>query len=138
MKACATGTGKALHRAACAVCTPACSAPVVADHSWGDALADMRRVTPDLRTVNLENAITQGGTPWPCKGIHDRMHPANVDCLQAAQLDACSLANSHVLDWGYAGRVDMPAQPGRLSDGEVAGCSLIAAVRMGCQQPGSS
>lgn len=80
--------------------------PVAADYPWGDALAEIQRVAPDLRIVNLETAITQGGTPWPGKGIHYRMHPANVDCLRTAQLDACSLANNHVLDWGYAGLVE--------------------------------
>lgn len=78
-------------------------APVAADYPWGDALADMQRVAPDLRIVNLETAITHGGSPWPGKGIHYRMHPANIDCLRAAQLDACALANNHVLDWGHAG-----------------------------------
>jgi poly-gamma-glutamate synthesis protein (capsule biosynthesis protein) len=31
------------------------------------------------------------------------MHPANVDCLTAARIDCCVLANNHVLDWGHAG-----------------------------------
>jgi poly-gamma-glutamate synthesis protein (capsule biosynthesis protein) len=31
------------------------------------------------------------------------MHPANVECLRAARLDGCLLANNHVLDWGRAG-----------------------------------
>jgi len=31
------------------------------------------------------------------------MHPKNVDILKAARIDACSLANNHVLDWGYEG-----------------------------------
>jgi poly-gamma-glutamate synthesis protein (capsule biosynthesis protein) len=34
------------------------------------------------------------------------MHPANVDCLTAARIDACALANNHVLDWGHAGLHD--------------------------------
>ena len=42
-------------------------------------------------------------THWPEKGIHYRMHPANMRCLTAAQIDCCVLANNHVLDWGYAG-----------------------------------
>ena len=40
---------------------------------------------------------------WVGKGIHYRMHPQNVPCLSAAQIDCCVLANNHVLDWGYAG-----------------------------------
>jgi poly-gamma-glutamate synthesis protein (capsule biosynthesis protein) len=31
------------------------------------------------------------------------MHPRNVPCLSAAQIDVCALANNHVLDWGYDG-----------------------------------
>lgn len=31
------------------------------------------------------------------------MHPVNVHCLQTAEIDNCSLANNHVLDWGYEG-----------------------------------
>jgi poly-gamma-glutamate synthesis protein (capsule biosynthesis protein) len=31
------------------------------------------------------------------------MNPENIGVLQAAKLDACSLANNHVLDWGCAG-----------------------------------
>lgn len=75
-------------------------APVPADYIWGDALAAMDRLAPALRIVNLETAVTAGGLPWPGKGIHYRMHPANVACLQAARLSACALANNHVLDWG--------------------------------------
>jgi poly-gamma-glutamate synthesis protein (capsule biosynthesis protein) len=31
------------------------------------------------------------------------MHPENIDCITSAKIDVCSLANNHVLDWGYAG-----------------------------------
>lgn len=34
------------------------------------------------------------------------MNPANVDCLTAAKIDCCVLANNHVLDWGRAGLVE--------------------------------
>jgi poly-gamma-glutamate synthesis protein (capsule biosynthesis protein) len=70
-------------------------------YPWGDALAELRR--GDLRIVNLETAVTRAGRPWPGKGIHYRMHPGNVGCLAAAGLDACVLANNHVLDWGVEG-----------------------------------
>ena len=29
-----------------------------------------------MRIINLETSITGGGDPWPHKGIHSRMHPA--------------------------------------------------------------
>lgn len=70
---------------------------------WGDALAELTGHGPCLRIVNLESAVTRAGEPWPGKGIHYRMHPDNVACLNAAGLDACVLANNHVLDWGRAG-----------------------------------
>ncbi len=78
-------------------------APVSAAYVWGDALAELDRVAPALRIVNLETAITTHDRPWPGKGIHYRMHPANVGCLTAARLDCCVLANNHVLDWGHDG-----------------------------------
>lgn len=80
--------------------------PVAFDYIWGDALAEFDRFTPDLRIANLETAITACDDHWPGKGIHYRMHPRNLPCLAAARIDACSLANNHVLDWGYPGLED--------------------------------
>jgi len=70
---------------------------------WGDALAELDRLRPDARIVNLETAVTTADDAWPGKGIHYRMHPANVGCLSAARIDCCALANNHVLDWGFDG-----------------------------------
>jgi len=77
--------------------------PMAPSSVWGDALAELKRVDPDLRLVNLETAVTTSDDAWPDKGIHYRMHPEHVSCLAGARIDACSLANNHVLDWGYAG-----------------------------------
>jgi poly-gamma-glutamate capsule biosynthesis protein CapA/YwtB (metallophosphatase superfamily) len=77
--------------------------PVPFDYIWGESLALFERMRPALRIVNLETAVTRSATPWPEKGIHYRMHPAHVGCLQAARIDACALANNHVLDWGRTG-----------------------------------
>lgn len=77
--------------------------PVGPDYIWGDALREMQRMAPHARLVNLETAITPGGHPWPGKGIHYRMSPSNAGCLAAARIDACALANNHVLDWGREG-----------------------------------
>src|SRR5512143_3888726 len=77
--------------------------PVSFDYIWGDALAELDRAAPDARIVNLETSVTTSPGPWPAKGINYRMHPANVGCLTAPRLDCCTLANNHVLDWGYAG-----------------------------------
>jgi poly-gamma-glutamate synthesis protein (capsule biosynthesis protein) len=81
-------------------------APVTPAYVWGDALAELDRAAPVARIVNLETAVTTHNRPWPRKGIHYRMHPANVDCLTAARLDCCVLANNHVMDWGREGLAD--------------------------------
>jgi poly-gamma-glutamate capsule biosynthesis protein CapA/YwtB (metallophosphatase superfamily) len=77
--------------------------PLNLDYIWGDVLEEFDRANVDFRIVNLETAITSAETPWPDKGIHYRMHPQNIGCLSAARIDACALANNHVLDWGYDG-----------------------------------
>lgn len=76
---------------------------VAFDYIWGDALAEIEKARPQARIVNLETAITRSDDAWPGKGVHYRMHPANVPCLTAAKIDCCVLANNHVLDWGRAG-----------------------------------
>lgn len=77
--------------------------PVDFAYIWGGTLDAFRRLGPDLRIVNLETAVTVSEDAWPDKGIHYRMHPANLPCLSAAGIDCCVLANNHVLDWGYRG-----------------------------------
>lgn len=77
--------------------------PVSNSYIWGDALEELERVEPDLRLINLETSITKSNDYWKDKGIHYRMHPENIGCLTAAEIDYCSLANNHVLDWGYSG-----------------------------------
>jgi poly-gamma-glutamate synthesis protein (capsule biosynthesis protein) len=68
---------------------------------WADVAGELGRA--DVRSVNLETAVTTSDDAWPGKGVHYRMHPGNVGCLIAARIDCCVLANNHVLDWGYAG-----------------------------------
>ncbi|MHC4519157.1 MAG: CapA family protein [Planctomycetota bacterium] len=77
--------------------------PVSFSYPWGDALEELHRVNPDLRMINLETSLTTSNDYWRGKGIHYRMHPKNAPCLTALKIDYCSLANNHVLDWGYAG-----------------------------------
>jgi poly-gamma-glutamate synthesis protein (capsule biosynthesis protein) len=77
--------------------------PVEFAYVWGDALAELRRAGVDVRIVNLETSITTSDDAWRGKRIHYRMHPRNIGCLVAARVDCCTLANNHVLDWGYAG-----------------------------------
>jgi poly-gamma-glutamate synthesis protein (capsule biosynthesis protein) len=77
--------------------------PVDFAYVWGDALTVLARIRPDARIINLETAVTTSEDAWPGKGIHYRMHPANVPCLTAADIQCCVLANNHMLDWGYRG-----------------------------------
>ncbi|HYU78114.1 MAG TPA: CapA family protein [Vicinamibacterales bacterium] len=77
--------------------------PVAPAYIWGDAIAELKRIAPDARIVNLETSVTTSDDFWPGKGIHYRMHPRNIDCLTAAGVDVCVLANNHVLDYGRAG-----------------------------------
>ena len=70
---------------------------------WGDALAALNGADTMARIINLETAVTDGGEPWPGKGIHYRMDPHNLACITSAGIDCCVLANNHVLDWSYTG-----------------------------------
>ncbi|MEJ2690438.1 MAG: CapA family protein [Deltaproteobacteria bacterium] len=73
---------------------------------WGDSIAVLAAVKPDLSIINLETSVTTSSDYWPGKGINYRMNPGNIGCLAAAGIDCCVLANNHVLDWGYAGLVE--------------------------------
>jgi poly-gamma-glutamate synthesis protein (capsule biosynthesis protein) len=75
---------------------------------WGDALAILEDRKPAARIINLETAITRSSKPWP-KVINYRMHPDNIACLTAAQIDYCVLANNHMIDWGRAGLLETVA-----------------------------
>jgi poly-gamma-glutamate synthesis protein (capsule biosynthesis protein) len=59
----------------------------------------------DLAMVNLETAVTTRGTPEP-KEFHFRAPPAAYAAVRAAGVDAVSLANNHVLDYGRIGLSD--------------------------------
>lgn len=95
---------------------------VDARYVWGAAremLADRAR----RRILNLENAITTNDTPWPGKGIHYRLNPANIGCLTEITPDCLVLANNHVLDWGRAGLVET------LNTLDAAGIASVGAGR---------
>ena len=77
--------------------------PLRCETMWGAGLREWRRIAPDVKLVNLETSITTSRDYWPDKRIHYKMHPKNITCLVEAGIDHCSLANNHVLDWGYAG-----------------------------------
>lgn len=80
---------------------------------WGAALDELDRMRPDARIINLETAITRSDD-YAHKGINYRMSPENAECLSAAGIDCCVLANNHVLDWGRSGLLETLATLERL------------------------
>jgi poly-gamma-glutamate capsule biosynthesis protein CapA/YwtB (metallophosphatase superfamily) len=94
--------------------------PVPYDYIWGDGLELLAELDPAVRIINLETSVTTSDDWWPGKGIHYRMHPANVEAITSAGIDACVLGNNHVLDWGRSGLLETlttlqragPATPG--------------------------
>jgi poly-gamma-glutamate capsule biosynthesis protein CapA/YwtB (metallophosphatase superfamily) len=97
--------------------------PVALDWPWGDALAILRSAEVGARVVNLETAVTARGRPAPGKSVHYRTHPAHVECLTAARLDVCSVANNHLLDFGPVGLIDT------LDHLDAAGLTAVGAGR---------
>lgn len=78
-----------------------------AEEPWGDALPLL--LSADLRVINLECALTEHTRPWTRtrKVFHFRADPARaVEVLRAARIDACSLANNHILDFEEQGLLD--------------------------------
>lgn len=80
--------------------------PLAYQDLWGVALTVLERVRPDARIINLETAVTTSDDWDRRKRIHYRMHPGNVGLLRTARIDACVLANNHVLDWGRTGLLE--------------------------------
>jgi len=73
---------------------------------WGDVLPHLAQA--DLRIINLECALTTHLQPWTrtWKMFHFRADPEAVRVLQAAHIEACALANNHVLDFEEEGLRD--------------------------------
>jgi poly-gamma-glutamate capsule biosynthesis protein CapA/YwtB (metallophosphatase superfamily) len=73
---------------------------------WGDVLPHLAQA--DLRIVNLECALTSHQQAWTrtWKMFHFRADPEAVRVLQAAHIEACALANNHILDYEVQGLQD--------------------------------
>jgi poly-gamma-glutamate synthesis protein (capsule biosynthesis protein) len=94
---------------------------------WGAALGELDRMRPDVRIINLETAVTRSNDRAD-KGINYRMSPENAECLAAAKIDCCVLANNHVLDWGRAGLKETLATLQKLNvKATGAGCTDVEA-----------
>jgi poly-gamma-glutamate capsule biosynthesis protein CapA/YwtB (metallophosphatase superfamily) len=70
---------------------------------WGEAIGVLKQRMPDVRVINLETAVTTSEDYWKGKGINYRMNPANVEVLSTAEINVVTLANNHILDWGFSG-----------------------------------
>jgi poly-gamma-glutamate synthesis protein (capsule biosynthesis protein) len=73
---------------------------------WGDVLPHLLQA--DLRIVNLECALTDHRSQWTrgWKMFHFRADPQTMRVLLAAHIDACTLANNHILDYEERGLHD--------------------------------
>jgi poly-gamma-glutamate synthesis protein (capsule biosynthesis protein) len=82
------------------------SHPIDFGYIWGDAAKIWEQTQPDFKIANLETAITGSNEAWPDKEINYRMNPRNVECLSRAGFGCCTLANNHIIDWGYSGLLE--------------------------------
>ena len=71
-----------------------------ARYPWGNTLKSF--LEADWRLCNLECVISDRGAPWEItpKTFHFRSAAKNIAVLREAKIDAVSLANNHVLDFG--------------------------------------
>lgn len=76
-------------------------------YPWGNTLPFFKNA--DLRICNLECVISDVGSPWSLtpKEFHFRSDEKNIQTLLAAEIGMVSLANNHVLDYGYKGLIRM-------------------------------
>jgi poly-gamma-glutamate capsule biosynthesis protein CapA/YwtB (metallophosphatase superfamily) len=99
-------------------------------YPWGNTLSLLERV--DWRACNLECVLSDRGVPWTAtpKTFHFRSDAKNVAVLRSAHIDVVSLANNHVLDFGYEALLQMLSM---LDAAHVehagAGADLAAAAR---------
>jgi poly-gamma-glutamate capsule biosynthesis protein CapA/YwtB (metallophosphatase superfamily) len=73
---------------------------------WGDTVPLLEAA--DLRIINLESPLTYYERPWTRtpKYPHFRAPPSAIETLLAARIDACSLANNHIVDFEEQGLLD--------------------------------
>jgi poly-gamma-glutamate capsule biosynthesis protein CapA/YwtB (metallophosphatase superfamily) len=59
--------------------------------------------TADITVANLESPLTNQGIPHPTKLVVFRGSPENVVALTYAGIDAITIANNHIIDYGLQG-----------------------------------
>ena len=57
----------------------------------------------EITNANLEVVLTNQGSAHPTKSVVYRGNPNNMSGLNYAGIDVVSVANNHILDYGYAG-----------------------------------
>lgn len=77
----------------------------------------------DLSMVNLETAVTEGGTEAPGKKFTFRAPPSAYTALKSANVDVATVANNHGMDYGTGGLTDT------LDHAEDAGFPLVGIGR---------
>jgi poly-gamma-glutamate capsule biosynthesis protein CapA/YwtB (metallophosphatase superfamily) len=77
------------------------------EYPWGDTLPVFHNA--HARICNLECVLSDKGTPWAeyRKQFHFRSAAKNVATLKAAGINAVSIANNHVLDYGREALLEM-------------------------------
>jgi poly-gamma-glutamate synthesis protein (capsule biosynthesis protein) len=109
------------------------------DYPWGDTLPLFRAA--DWRVCNLECVLSDRGRPWSAtpKVFHFRSDARNVAVLQAADIDAVSLANNHTLDYEYDALFEMLDILDRAGIGHAgAGATFADASRLAvCERKGT-
>jgi len=74
------------------------------DIIWGDAISVLD--SADISVVNLENPLSNRGVAEKDKQFIFRGKPEYVMALKSAGIDAVTLANNHILDYGEAALFD--------------------------------
>ncbi|RNL87489.1 CapA family protein [Halostreptopolyspora alba] len=77
----------------------------------------------DLSMVNLETAVTEGGTEASGKAFTFRAPPSAYTALKSANIDVATVANNHGMDYGPEGLADT------LDHAEDAGFPLVGIGR---------
>jgi poly-gamma-glutamate synthesis protein (capsule biosynthesis protein) len=75
----------------------------------------------DLAMVNLETAVTEGGTPAPDKTYLFRAPATALEALDAAGVNVATIANNHGMDYGVDGLADT------LANGAASPVALVGA-----------
>lgn len=95
--------------------------PLLADPATALDPISAQLSAADLSMVNLETAITEGGTPVPDKEFVFRAPATALEALDHAGVDVVTLANNHGMDFGESGLIDT------LDNGDASPVELVGA-----------